>query len=75
MRLRMGNQPKKTEGGERWRGKKATNHHALEIGDLPPPVSCPIAGGGGGGDDANHPTLAIVTANPKFHPKAITTKV
>jgi hypothetical protein len=23
---------------------------------------------------ANHPTLAIVTANPKFHPKAITTK-
>jgi hypothetical protein len=24
---------------------------------------------------ANHPTLAIVTANPKFHPKAITTKV
>jgi hypothetical protein len=24
---------------------------------------------------ANHPTLAIVTANPKFHPKAITTKL
>ncbi len=51
MRLQMGNQRKKTEGGERWRGKKATNHDALEIGALPPPVSCPIAGGGGGGEE------------------------
>ncbi len=47
----MGNRPKKTEGGERGRGKKATNHDALEIGALPPPVSCPIAGGGGGGEE------------------------